>query len=68
MKAVKMLLLLTLLSCSTIRTHERKAINTGNQELYRQVDAYFETIDNRENNRVGEQDSIMKLIKKQKSN
>lgn len=64
MKAIKMILLITLLSCSTIRTYERKAINTGNQELYRQVDAYFETIDNRENNRVGEQDSIMKLIER----
>jgi hypothetical protein len=57
------LLLILFGSCRSITYYEKKAIRTHDRELYNMVDSYYETIDNPWNNRPGEQDSIMDLIK-----
>lgn len=64
MKIFKIILLLILSSCS-IQYYERKAIRDEDRELYRAVDCYYETVNGKENNYKGEQDSIKTILKKQ---
>lgn len=58
--------MLLLCSCSSIRLHEQRAMRSGDRQLNEHIESYYETIWNPENNRKGERDSIIELIKKTK--
>ena len=64
MRILSIMFLVAFTSCSTIRTAERNAIRNSDKDLYNLVDDYYETINGKENNYSGEQDSIMQIIKK----